>query len=167
MTQEQAVPDSARRALDKVDLQILELLRLDARRTVTDIATRVNLSLAPVKRRIDRLEQIGIIRGYTVVIDRGVLQPFVEAYCHIRVTSDGTDELAVWMRDTFPGVQEIAAVAGDDDLIARLRVDGVPQLQRVISTIRAQPCVVSTRTMVVLSTWDQNGTGGAPDNNQV
>ena len=48
--------------LDDLDQRIIDLLRDDARRTITDIATRVNLSPAPVKRRIDRLEQLGVIQ---------------------------------------------------------------------------------------------------------
>ncbi|WP_238431460.1 winged helix-turn-helix transcriptional regulator [Streptomyces cavernae] len=49
--------------LDSVDLQILELLRADGRRIIRDIARLVKLSPAPVRRRIARLEDSGVITG--------------------------------------------------------------------------------------------------------
>ncbi len=56
--------------LDDIDRRILDLLRADARRTVADIARQVNLSQAPVARRIDRLEATGVIAGYTVLVNQ-------------------------------------------------------------------------------------------------
>lgn len=160
MTGEPVSPEPGRRPLDQVDLAILKLLRQDARRTVTDIATRVNLSLAPVKRRIDRLERIGIIRGYTVVVDRNALQQVVEAFCHLRLAAQGTQEVVDWIRDRVPGAQEIASVTGDDDLMIRLRAEGIDHLQKIIAGLREHHLVTGTRTTVVLDTWhrhDENG----------
>ncbi|MEA2177576.1 MAG: Lrp/AsnC family transcriptional regulator, leucine-responsive regulatory protein, partial [Solirubrobacteraceae bacterium] len=55
--------------LDAVDHEILGLLSEDARRTLSDIGERVALSAPAVKRRIDRLERLGVITGYTAVLD--------------------------------------------------------------------------------------------------
>lgn len=50
--------------LDWTDCQIVNLLRADGRRTIRDIAQKINLSPAPVRRRIRSLEKSGIITGY-------------------------------------------------------------------------------------------------------
>jgi DNA-binding Lrp family transcriptional regulator len=50
--------------MDRVDRQIVALLREDARRSYQDIGGRVSLSAPAVKRRVDRLEGAGVIRGY-------------------------------------------------------------------------------------------------------
>jgi Lrp/AsnC family leucine-responsive transcriptional regulator len=71
--------------LDDIDHAILGLLRDDARRTVKDIAERVNLSPAPVKRRIDRLERIGVIAGYTLVLDHSKVGPSIEAFTELEI----------------------------------------------------------------------------------
>ncbi|MGH2873717.1 MAG: Lrp/AsnC family transcriptional regulator, partial [Solirubrobacteraceae bacterium] len=74
--------------LDETDERIIELLREDARRTLTDIAARVNLSPAPVKRRIDRLEKLGVITGYTVSLDHALMGPSIEAFTELRFAGD-------------------------------------------------------------------------------
>jgi Lrp/AsnC family transcriptional regulator, leucine-responsive regulatory protein len=55
--------------LDDIDRQLLDLLRHDARIPVSELARAVNLSPAPVSRRIDRLERDGVIKGYVTVVD--------------------------------------------------------------------------------------------------
>ena len=59
--------------LDEVDQQIVALLRENARRSFQDIGSRVSLSAPAVKRRVDRLEQAGVIRGYSAVLDHVAL----------------------------------------------------------------------------------------------
>src|SRR5688572_30461685 len=75
-----------RQPLDEVDRKIIELLRQDARRTVKDIAARVHLSAAPVKRRIERLERAGYILGYTVQLAE--VGPMLEAFTEVRYAGD-------------------------------------------------------------------------------
>jgi Transcriptional regulators len=60
--------------LDETDIQILELLVEDARRSYTDIAQVVNLSPPAVSDRIDRLSESGVIRRFTVELDRSQLR---------------------------------------------------------------------------------------------
>jgi len=55
--------------VDATDRRIVALLREDARRSFKDIGTHVNLSAPAVKRRVDRLEADGVIRGYTAMVD--------------------------------------------------------------------------------------------------
>src|SRR3989442_15675575 len=73
------------RHLDGLDRKILALLNENARRTYADIGERVSLSVAAVKRRVDRLERDGIIRGYAAIVDTSKLgeriDVLVEVYC--------------------------------------------------------------------------------------
>jgi DNA-binding Lrp family transcriptional regulator len=147
------VAEGARQVhLDQIDLAILDLLREDARRTVTDIASRVNLSLAPVKRRIDRLERAGIIRGYTVIVDPSAVRPRIEAYSSLKLVAGDVEEVANWLQ-TFPEVDEIASIAGEEDLMLKLRVETVQQLHSTINTLRRDPRITGTRTLMVLDKW--------------
>lgn len=142
---------SAPTALDDVDRQILELLREDARRTVRDIAARVQLSPTPVKRRIDRLERTGVIAGYTVRIDHSKMGPSIEAFTELRLTGDADAELALREIARLPGVRETYMTAGDPDALVRLRVDDVADLQRVVNQLRRSGAVVGTKTLMILS----------------
>ena len=59
--------------MDTIDEQILAILMEDARTPISEIARAVQLSPAPVARRIDRLERARVIKGYTALVDRGRL----------------------------------------------------------------------------------------------
>src|SRR3954465_12434951 len=55
--------------MDAIDAQIIALMRENSRRSVQDIGAQVALSAPAVKRRVDRLEAAGVLKGYTAVID--------------------------------------------------------------------------------------------------
>ena len=71
------------RGLDDTDREILELLLADARRPYSDIAERVGLSAPAVSDRVDRLEEMGIVRGFTLDIDRSLLRDGVPVLVEI------------------------------------------------------------------------------------
>lgn len=66
------------RTLDETDLEIIRLLLEDARRPYNDIADRVDVSAPTVSDRIDRLEHLGVIQGFTVELDRSSFADGIE-----------------------------------------------------------------------------------------
>jgi DNA-binding Lrp family transcriptional regulator len=140
------------RAPDVTDRKILALLNENARRTLADIGEHVSLSIAAVKRRIDRLEREGVIRGYSAIVDTSKLgeriDVLVEVYCADR-TAPADVRTSV---EKIPEVVEAFTVSGEPDALLRLRVDTIGHLERVVERLRRDPNVVRTRTMIVLST---------------
>ena len=148
-----------RAALDDTDRQIVELLRQDARRTISDIASLVNLSPAPVKRRIDRLEQLGVIAGYTVVLNHAKLGPSVDAFVELRMAGNaGLDEITATVSE-IPEVREVFTVAGDPDALVRIRLEDVGHLKDVVNALRRSGRVTGTKTLMVLDHWSRAGAG--------
>lgn len=147
-------------SLDAVDRQIIDLLRTDARRTVRDIAEAVHLSAAPVKRRIDRMERLGVIAGYTVVLDESKVEPALEAFTELRFQGDTDVEHMLSAAMRMPEVLEAYTTAGDPDLLVRLRVDDVVALQRVVNQLRRSGQVTGTKTLMVLGRWYRSHVGG-------
>jgi DNA-binding Lrp family transcriptional regulator len=139
--------------LDDVDRRILLLLEQDGRRTVTDIAAQVNLSPAPVKRRIDRLEQGGVILGYTAIVDPAAIGRSVAAYVELRFAGNTDVEEIIAGAQAVPEVEEVSTIAGDPDALVRVRVEGVDHLQAVINRLRRLGYVTGTKTLMVLGTW--------------
>jgi len=138
--------------IDATDLEIIELLRLDARRTLADIARRVSLSSAAVKRRVDRLERDGVITGYTVEVDHGKLGQPLQAFTELRFAGNlPVDEIAR-VGEGIPEVQTIFTTAGDPDALAWIRVKDVEDLKRVIDLLRRSGRVTGTKTLMVLGT---------------
>jgi DNA-binding Lrp family transcriptional regulator len=144
--------------LDATDRKILELLQDDGRRTVRDIARLVSLTPAPVRRRIDRLEAMGVIASYTAVLNYAKMGPALEAITELRFAGDvDIDHIAAFAR-TLPEIEEILILAGDPDALVRIRVDNVHHLQRVVNQLRSSANgVVGTKTLIVLAAW-QRGT---------
>ncbi|MFI9456387.1 AsnC family transcriptional regulator [Amycolatopsis sp. WAC 01375] len=139
--------------IDETDREILELLREDARRTLGDIGARVTLSTAAVKRRIDRMQEAGVIVGYTVQIDHAKLGWAIEAFTELRFT--GTTKVGEIVRTTtrMPEAQAVFTIAGDPDALVWLRVRDMGHLQQTIDEIRRHHQVTGTKTLMVLDSW--------------
>lgn len=138
--------------LDDVDREILAILRADGRAAVSAIADRVGLSPAPVARRIRRLEQDGVIRGYTAIVDEA-RAGWLEAFTEVRLTgSTETDELSDIVR-SVPEVVEFSTIAGDPDALVRIRVSDADHLQRVVNALRRTGRLTGTKTLIVLKSW--------------
>jgi Lrp/AsnC family transcriptional regulator, leucine-responsive regulatory protein len=139
--------------LDTVDDEIIALLGEDARRTLSDIGERVALSAPAVKRRIDRLERLGVITGYSAVVDHAKLGRPLQAFCELRFA--GTTKVAD-IAGVAAGLAEVEAVyttAGDPDALVLIRVRDVADLTRVIDLLRRSGRVTGTKTLMVLDVW--------------
>lgn len=143
-----------RAILNDIDEQILDLLVTDGRRSASEIGRLVNLSPAATKRRIDRLEAIGVIRGYTAIVDHGMLGSHIEAFTQLRFEA-GTQVADIEsVVDDVPEAVELYTLAGDPDALIRLRVRDVDHLKQVIDRVRAKrqggAKVSNTKTLIVL-----------------
>jgi Lrp/AsnC family leucine-responsive transcriptional regulator len=138
--------------LDGTDLEIVELLVQDGRRTLADIGTVVSLSPPAVKRRLDRLIEIGVITGFTAVLDHEKLGRPIEAFSELRFAGKTkVADIAGIARD-LPEVDAVYTTAGDPDALAHLRVRDVADLTRVIDLLRRSGRITGTKTLMVLST---------------
>jgi Lrp/AsnC family transcriptional regulator, leucine-responsive regulatory protein len=97
---------------------------------VRDIARRVKLTVAPVNRRIQRLERLGVITGYSARINYGRTGTMVEAVTELRFTGNLDLAQIVKFAAELPEVQEVLTVAGDPDALVRIRVDGTNSCRR-------------------------------------
>ena len=148
--------------LDDIDHRILELLAENARRSTQDIAQRVGLSASPVKRRIDRLESSGLIRGYTTITDPAVLGDTDEAFAQLRFGGNTpVDEISSSVRQ-IPEVTDVYTIAGDPDALVHFRVRSLRHLQSLIDQLRQDPNVIGTKTLIVLGSWSRGATGATP-----
>ncbi len=139
--------------IDSVDRKIVDLLRADARRTIRDIATHIGLTVAPVKRRIDRLEAAGVIEGYTVRVNEAKVGVGIEAVVELRVLGDMDLNTITSFSSQIPEVREVLTIAGEPDALVRVRAENIHDLQRVVNLLRTGGKVTSTKTLVVLGSW--------------
>jgi Lrp/AsnC family leucine-responsive transcriptional regulator len=142
--------------LDGTDMEIIQLLRADARRTLSDIGGRVSLSAPAVKRRIDRLEALGVITGYTAILDQSKLGRPLEAFTELRFVGTTRVEEIAGIAHDLPEVQAVFTTAGDPDALVWIRVKDVKDLTRVVDRLRRTGAVTGTKTLMVLDTWMPN-----------
>lgn len=146
----------AEQGLDQTDLEILELLAENARRTLGDLAIRVNMSASAVKRRIDRLEKIRVITGYTVTVDYSKAGRPIQAFTEVRyIGATDLEEIKATAAE-MPEVQSVYATAGEPDALVRLRVSDIDRLGEAIERLRSSGRVIGTKTLVVLDTWSRH-----------
>ncbi len=138
--------------LDETDLAILGLLSKNARRTLGDISERVALSVPAVKRRIERLEQLKIILGYTTKIDHVKMGRPIEAFTELRFAGDVRVDAIACIADDIPEVEAVFTMAGDPDALAWIRAHDVQHLKSVIDRLRSSGRVTGTKTLIVLGT---------------
>ena len=138
--------------MDETDRRIITLLQENARRSYQDIGSQVSLSAPAVKRRVDRLEEGGVIRGYAVAVDPEAVgwntHAFVALYCEGSV-SGGEIRAAVV---EHPEVVGAYTVAGEASAILHVRAEDTRHLEEALERIREVPGVSRTHTQIVLST---------------
>ncbi|WP_338738518.1 AsnC family transcriptional regulator [Haloplanus salilacus] len=108
------------RDLDETDLEILGLLMEDARRPWADIADAVDLSPPAVSDRVDRLRETGVIRGFTLDVDRSKLRDGVPVLVRVDPTSGVFDDVRGAFRDA-DAVEHVFSTA-ERDLVCHARV---------------------------------------------
>jgi DNA-binding Lrp family transcriptional regulator len=137
--------------LNDLDRQILALLLENARMSLVEIGRRVALSAPAVKRRIERLERDGTIRGYTAIVDQADFGWRTEAFLEVYAEGDTSLEALRHSLAEHPEVVGAYTVAGDAEAIVHVRCADMPHLEQVIERVHTQPNVVRTRTQVVLT----------------
>lgn len=112
----------------------------------------MSLSAPAVKRRLARLEEIGVITGFTAVVDHEKLGRPIEAFTELRFAGKTkVADIAGIARD-LPEVDAVFTTAGDPDALVHLRVRDVADLTRVIDLLRRSGRVTGTKTLIVLAT---------------
>jgi Lrp/AsnC family transcriptional regulator, leucine-responsive regulatory protein len=140
------------RPLDDTDRKILALLRENGKRTFADMGSHVALSVPAVKRRVDRLERDGVIRGYAALIDTSKLGDEIDVVVEVHVADRTAPGDVKQMIEPIEEVVTAFTMSGEWDVLLRLRVESIAHLERVVERLRRDPNIVRTRTSIVLST---------------
>jgi Lrp/AsnC family leucine-responsive transcriptional regulator len=121
-------------SLDATDVRILDALVKDARLSIADLARLVGLSAPSVSERIKRLEEVGVIEGYTLVINPKALGLPIAAWLRIRPVPGQLQTVAEILRG-LPEIVECDRITGEDCFIARAHVQSVEELEKLIDQV--------------------------------
>jgi Lrp/AsnC family transcriptional regulator len=144
--------------MDKLDAKILELLQADGALSAAEIADRIGLSKAPCWRRIQKLQDEGIIRGTVALLDARALNVGTTVFVTLKTGNHSEawfERFARAVRD-IPEVTEIHRTSGDVDYLIRIVVPDIDAYdvvyKRLISAVEFQDVSASFALETIKST---------------
>ena len=139
--------------LKPVDLRILGALQADGRKTNQALAEEVGLATSPCWRRVNRLEQTGVVRGYRAVLDRQKIGLGVLAFIRVRIDSHSAAEAEAFAQNLMR-LREVVAcysIAGDADFLLQVvSPDLDSYADFAMNVIRRLPRIKEMQTSFVL-----------------
>ena len=130
--------------LGKQDIEILKLLQKDASISTATIAERINISQSPCWRRINRLEQEGIIRERVALLDRASLGMDVVVFATINLTGTGRQNLEAFEREIVrhPEVTECYTMTGIWDYMLKIVTKDIRHYEKFVrNTLTESPSI--------------------------
>jgi DNA-binding Lrp family transcriptional regulator len=156
--------------LDRIDIAILESLRENGRITYQALSERVGLSPRPCLERVRRLEQKGVLRGYTALIEPGAVGLDIIAFAEIamRDPAAGIRQRLERALCAHPAVVELQIVSGEYDYIARIVASTLAAYEEMTDAFLTDPTfgiarIHSTFVLKLLKSFDGFPVGGSQD----
>jgi DNA-binding Lrp family transcriptional regulator len=136
---------------DKIDRDLIALLRDNARTPISDLARTLGLSRTTVQSRLERLERSRRITGYTVRLSEAHERGQIQAYVTITVHPKQAGIVAEQMK-RMAGIRRLQSLSGPADMIALADAPSAAEMDDLIDAIGALEGVERTTSSIVLGT---------------
>jgi DNA-binding Lrp family transcriptional regulator len=136
--------------IDETDRRIIGKLRENARTPISDLGRALGLSRTTVQSRIERLERLGVVTGYTLKVSEAYERGLIHAYVMLTTAPKQTAAVIGAARSN-PAVRRLASVSGPFDLIAEVATQTVAEMDELIDALGALEGVERTTSSVVMS----------------
>lgn len=137
--------------MNSIDQRIVSCLVANARSSYAEIGKVVGLSAPAVKRRVDRLLDLGVLRGFTAVVDPEALGWGTEAFVEVHCQGNVTPARIRARLEPLPEVMAAYTVTGAADAIVHLRAANIHQLETALERLRGLEIIDRTVSTVMLS----------------
>jgi len=138
--------------LDDLDQSLIALLRQDARLSVATLAQKLGVARGTITNRLRRLEDSGVIVGYTVQLRPDARPDEIRAWMGILVEGNQTRDVVARLLGE-PGVAALHDTNGRWDLLAELRARSMAELSQVLERIRLLQGIRGTETSIHLASF--------------
>lgn len=139
-----------------IQARLLNLLKQNARRSTSSLAQELGISRTTVQDRLRKLEEQGIVSGYTVRLNKNYDRNLIRAHVMIRVLPKRQIEVVNQLRK-MPHVSALHAISGIYDLLAILTAENTEIMDRHLDTIGELEGIERTETSILLSTKFDRG----------
>ncbi len=122
--------------MDEIDRRILRELQADGRISIQDLSARVGLSPSPCTRRVKQLEKLGIVRGYTALIDEAKLGFGVSVFVSVKLEKQIDDALQNFERKikSYPEVVDCWLMTGTRDYLIRIATADLTEFEEFLTS---------------------------------
>jgi DNA-binding Lrp family transcriptional regulator len=138
-------------SIDEIDLKILKNLLVDARQSARKLSLKLGISTVTVLSRIQKLEKLKIIKGYTAILDDEKLGYDLTAIIEISVKK-GQMALVEKEVSTLDNVCAVYDITGQTDTIVVAKFKNREELSEFVKELSSKPNVENTNTHIVLNT---------------
>lgn len=146
--------------VDQFDRKILDILMVEGRISVTELARRIGLSKSPTQARLKRLEESGVIRGYRALFDPIRLGRDHVAFVEVKLSDTREAALSAFNMAVMkvPEVEQCHLIAGAFDYLLKVRTAGMTGYRAVLAErISTLPHVANTSTYVAMQAVKEEG----------
>lgn len=120
--------------VDALDQKIIEILKTNSRTAFADISKKVFLSPSSVRERVKKLEDLGVIKRYSLEVDQRLLGNNLEVFIMLKVFT-GKFKTALAKIDSFPEIQEAHRITGQQNIHMRVALKDQLHLQQFIDKL--------------------------------
>jgi Lrp/AsnC family leucine-responsive transcriptional regulator len=141
--------------LDTIDRRMLTLLQEDGRITNQDLSEKVGLSPTPCLRRLKRLEESGVIKGYSAIVDPKAYGLPFSVFVSVRLSQQNQEHIAEFEKavESWSEVAECYLMTGSQDYLLRVLTDGIEGYERFLKQKMTRlKCVQSVESNFALAT---------------
>ncbi|WP_149180468.1 Lrp/AsnC family transcriptional regulator [Streptomyces sp. TRM49041] len=151
--------------MDDTDLQIVRELQTDGRLSNQDLADRVRLSPSPCLRRVRRLEESGLIRGYTAMVDQVAFGLPITVFVRVRLERHTAEAVTVFEEHVglIEHIQDCYLMAGSSDYLLRIVIESLEAYEHLVRhRIHAIPGIASIESSFAFGSVKQSRTYPRP-----
>jgi Lrp/AsnC family transcriptional regulator len=146
------LPHKEKISLDQVDRKILHFLQRDASITIKELAEKVHLSPTPCWKRIQRMEENGVIRSRVVLLDPDKVDAGITVFLAIKTDKHNADWSQKFseVMSSFPEIVEIYRMSGEVDYLVRIVVPDIPAYDALYKNIIGKIALTDMTSMFAM-----------------
>jgi Lrp/AsnC family leucine-responsive transcriptional regulator len=133
--------------VDTIDEQLLDILKDNSRLSFADLGRKINLSPSSVRERVQKMEDSGVIKKYSIQIDNKKLGYDLEAFILLKVFQGQLKHVIEKITD-FPEIKEAHRITGNQNLHLRVLIKNQLSLQKLLDQLMVYG---DTNTFLILS----------------
>ncbi|WP_457753584.1 Lrp/AsnC family transcriptional regulator [Thermococcus sp.] len=147
--------------IDEKDEEILRELRRNGRATLTELGRKIGLSPASIKNRIEKLESLGAIKGYSAIVDPTFLNEFIQAIIEVELLNDNEEvDKLLYTISQLDNVIGVYRKTGEFQVLIRANFKDISQLKEFVRNLSSKYLKKSmkrAKVSVILDAFKENG----------